>query len=76
MNWDISLGHLRQWYGRSLQRVGTRFENRRLVMSGERAEYRGRLQVRYGAVKHQAQWNWNSLKMQPQPIRSTDKTVS
>jgi len=73
MNWDISLGHLRQWYGRSLQRVGARFENRRMVMSGERAEYSGRLQVRYGAVKHQAQWNWNSLKIQAQSIRSTDK---
>gem|GEM_PF-6730316 len=47
-----------------------------MVMSGERIEYSGRLQVRYGAVKHQAQWNWNALKMQHQPIRSTNKSIS
>lgn len=57
MNWDITVGHFKQTYGRYLQRVGGQFENRKLVMEGERAEYAGRLQMRYGSLKHRALWN-------------------
>lgn len=57
MNWDITIGQVKQTFGRSLQRVGSRFAKRRLVMQGERAEYAGRLQMHYGMLKHQALWN-------------------
>ena len=57
MNWDITIGQVRLAYGRLLQRIGTRVDRRGLVLKGEAMEYAGRLQHRYGALKHQAQWN-------------------
>lgn len=57
MNWDITIGHCKQTYGRCLQSTGSRFGNRKLVLNGERSEYAGRLQIRYGTLKHQALWN-------------------
>lgn len=57
MNWDVSIGRCKQIYGRYLQRTGSQFGNRKLVLEGERAEYAGRLQIRYGSLKHQALWN-------------------
>ncbi len=57
MNWDISIGYCRQAYGRVVQALGRRFESRAMVMTGERIEYAARLQIRYGVLKHQAQWN-------------------
>ncbi len=68
MNWDITIGQCKQSYGRCLQRLGSRMGNRNLVISGERAEYSGRLQMRYGTLKHQALWNLSSS-----PIRSDDE---
>ncbi len=62
MNWDIAFGHGRQSWGRWLQRVGTRFDRRALVLRGEQVEYAGRLQSRYGALKHQAQWGAAPLR--------------
>ena len=56
MNWDISIGQCKQVWGRVLQDMGRRFDRRRLVLDGERFEFSGRLQARYGALKHQAQW--------------------
>ena len=57
MNWDISIGHCKQAYGRNLQWIGGQLGSRKLVLSGERSEYSGRLQMRYGMLKHQAFWN-------------------
>ena len=57
MNWDITIGHSKQAYGRSIQWIGSQIGNRKLVLSGERSEYSGRLQMRYGMLKHQAFWN-------------------
>jgi hypothetical protein len=59
MNWDITIGQVRQTYGRFLQRVGMRWEKRSVILDGERMEYEGRLQHRYGTLKHQAQWGFN-----------------
>ena len=56
MNWDISIGQCKQVWGRVLQELGGRYERRRLVLNGERLEFAGRLQARYGTLKHQAQW--------------------
>ena len=56
MNWDISIGQGRQFYGRMLQAFGRRFDRRKLVLTGERIEYSGRLQSRYGVLKHNVQW--------------------
>jgi uncharacterized protein YjbJ (UPF0337 family) len=64
MNWDISMGTVRQLYGRALQRLGSRLGDRGLVLAGESHEYAGRLQARYGALKHQVQWN-----LRPIPIK-------
>ena len=61
MNWDIAFGQGRQSWGRWLQRVGARLQRRALVLRGEHIEYAGRLQSRYGALKHQAQWSAASL---------------
>ncbi len=68
MNWDITIGQCKQSYGRYLQRLGSRMGNRKLVLSGERSEYSGRLQMRYGTLKHQALWN-----LSPSPIRVDDE---
>lgn len=67
MNWDITIGQCKQHYGRYLQQFGSRIGNRKLVLNGERAEYSGRLQMRYGMLKHQALWN-----LGPSPIRGDD----
>ena len=56
MNWDISIGRFLQSYGRVLQRLGRRLDRRPMVLDGERIEFSGRLQMRYGMVKHQVQW--------------------
>ncbi len=69
MNWDITIGRCKQSYGRCLQRLGIRMQNRILVLNGERAEYSGRLQMRYGTLKHQALWN-----LGPSPIRSDNES--
>ena len=68
MNWDISIGHGKQWYGRMLQGIGRRFDRRRIVLDGERIEFTGRLQMRYGLLKHQAQWGSALLRLQRQPM--------
>ncbi len=67
MNWDITIGQCKQSYGRYMQRIGSRMGNRKLVMDGERAEYSGRLQMRYGTLKYQALWN-----LSPSPIHGND----
>ncbi len=67
MNWDITIGHCKQIYGRRLQRVGAQLDSRKLVLEGERAEYAGRLQIRYGTLKHQALWN-----LSPSQIHNED----
>ncbi len=56
MNWDSWIGQWKQWSGRALREVGRRFGDRRLVVEGERVESGGRMQARYGLMKHQAQW--------------------
>ncbi len=56
MNWDISIGQCKQLYGRVLQSIGQKFDRRKLVLDGERIEYSGRLQSRYGTLKHHVQW--------------------
>jgi len=68
MNWDISIGRVKQVYGRVLQRIGNRFSQRRWVLDGEALEYGGRLQMRYGMVKHHVQWNDEALRLRRQPI--------
>lgn len=65
MNWDISIGYLRQWYGRSLRAIGSRIGNRKLMLAGERSQFAGRLQARYGALKHHTQWSWVFARMRP-----------
>lgn len=64
MNWDISIGQCKRIYGRLLQDLGGRLGRRGLVLRGERSEYAGRLQMRYGMLKHQALWN-----LAPSPAR-------
>jgi hypothetical protein len=62
MNWDISTGRFKQSYGRILQMVGRHLARRSLVLDGEALEYAGRLQMRYGVLKHQVQWNHVPLR--------------
>ena len=69
MNWDISLGRSRQVYGRLLQALGERLNRRQMVLNGEAVEYAGRLQSRYGALKHQVQWSDHALRTHGEPIR-------
>ena len=57
MNWDISIGHCKQAYGRVLQNLGMRFDRRAMVLEGERVQFGGRLQMRYGLLKNEVQWN-------------------
>jgi len=68
MNWDISIGRSRQWMGRLMQATGQRFAARRLVLDGEAMEYAGRLQTRYGLLKHEAQWGGPMTLMKRQPV--------
>ncbi len=63
MNWDIAIGQGKQVYGRALQTLGQRFDRRRMVLKGEQIEYGGRLQSRYGALKHQAQWGAKLIRI-------------
>ena len=56
MNWDISIGQGKQVYGRVLQDLGKRFDKRAMVLEGERIEFTGRLQMRYGLLKNEVQW--------------------
>ena len=75
MNWDISTGRVKQSYGRLLQLVGRRFARRRLVLDGEALEYAGRLQMRYGMLKHQVQWNHAPIRPDRESI-AIKKSVS
>ena len=68
MNWDITIGHCKQTYGRLLQSVGQRTDRRRLVLDGERLEFSGRLQARYGMLKHHVQWNAGLLQLRRQSL--------
>jgi uncharacterized protein YjbJ (UPF0337 family) len=67
MNWDISMGRARQLVGRLLQRVGERIGDRQLVLNGETHEYAGRLQARYGVLKHQVQWSLRPIPIRQEP---------
>ncbi len=67
MNWDIAIGQCKQRYGRILQGIGQRFDHRRMVMNGERLEFSGRLQARYGVLKHQAQWGQDLIRISSRP---------
>ena len=67
MNWDITIGHGKQIVGRVIQSFGRRYDRRRLVLGGERLEYAGRLQMRYGVLKHQVQWNAGLVRIRRQP---------
>ena len=73
MNWDISTGRFKQSYGRVLQTLGKHLSQRKWVLDGEALEYAGRLQMRYGMLKHQVQWNHAPLVQRREPIatRST-----
>ena len=70
MNWDISIGQCKQIYGRVLQACGQRFDRRKLVLDGERIEYGGRLQSRYGMLKHQVQWGAGLARGPRERLRS------
>jgi hypothetical protein len=79
MNWDISIGQGRQLYGRMLQAFGRRFDRRQWVLTGERIEYSGRLQSRYGVLKHTVQWGPTMARIPREsgaaPIRDALPTV-
>ncbi len=68
MNWDISIGRAKQLYGRALQAAGVRLSRRHLILKGEALEYGGRLQVRYGMLKHQVQWSGDALRSRRDPM--------
>jgi uncharacterized protein YjbJ (UPF0337 family) len=78
MNWDISIGHCKQIYGRLLQAAGQRLDRRRLVLDGERLEFGGRLQARYGMLKHHVQWNAGLMQFRRQsiPVRHDDDRLA
>ncbi len=63
MNWDISIGHGRRVYGRVLQSIGRRLDDVQMIVEGQRAESRGRLQARYGVLKHQVQWGAQLIRL-------------
>lgn len=71
MNWDISIGQCRQFFGRALQAYGRRFDRRTLVLNGERMEYSGRLQSRYGVLKHHVQWGAGLARITRENAQST-----
>lgn len=75
MNWDISIGRCKEGLGRGLQWMGARFAHRRWVLDGEAMEYAGRLQTRYGMVKHQVQWGDDSLRLKRQPIAIRERPL-
>lgn len=68
MNWDISIGRSKLMYGRALQAVGRHLDRRALVLDGERIEFGGRLQMRYGMLKHEVQWNAGMMQLRRQSI--------
>lgn len=72
MNWDISIGQCKRLYGRVLQACGQRFDRRKLVLDGERIEYSGRLQSRYGMLKHHVQWGAGLARVPRETIRSVN----
>ncbi len=77
MNWDILIGRARQYAGRLLQSSGQRMDDRRLILRGEALEYRGRLQTRYGTLKHEAQWGGPDFAMRMKPIaRRSEPTLA
>ena len=67
MNWDTSVGWCKQAHGQLLQWLGKRVAQRRLILDGEALEYAGRLQLRYGLLKHQVQWS-HPLAVRREPI--------
>jgi hypothetical protein len=67
MNWDTSIGWCKQAQGQLLQLLGKRLAQRGMILSGEALEYAGRLQLRYGLLKHQVQWS-HSLGLRREPI--------
>lgn len=69
MNWDIATGRSRQFVGRLLQTIGARSSRRKLVLQGEQLEYGGRLQTRYGTLKHQVQWQGRLTTMSSVGVR-------
>ena len=73
MNWDISIGRSKEGIGRSLQWLGARFTRRQWVLDGEAMEYAGRLQTRYGMLKHRVQWGNDALHLEAQPIPVSDR---
>lgn len=76
MNWDISIGHCKQTYGRLLQALGQRLDRRRLVLDGERLEFGGRLQARYGMLKHHVQWNAGPMQLRRRSIPIDDDRLT
>lgn len=68
MNWDISIGRIKQLGGRAVQSAGLRFARRDWILKGEAIEYGGRLQMRYGMLKHHVQWNDDALQLQREPV--------
>ncbi len=68
MNWDITIGHGRQMVGRVMRAFGRRYDRRQAVLDGEQMEYAGRLQARYGVLKHQVQWSSDPSHLRRQPI--------
>ena len=76
MNWDISIGRSKEGLGRMLQRLGARFARRQWVLEGEAMEYSGRLQTRYGLLKHQVQWGDDSFQLKRAPIPVSDRRPS
>ncbi len=73
MNWDISIGRTREAVGRTLQWLGARIARRQWVLDGEAMEYSGRLQTRYGLLKHQVQWGDDALRLKRQVIPVNDR---
>ncbi len=73
MNWDISIGRSKEGLGRALQWLGARCGRRQWVLDGEAMEYSGRLQTRYGILKHQVQWGDDTMHPKRQPIPVNDR---
>lgn len=76
MNWDISIGRCKEMIGRGLQELGMRFARRQWVLDGETMEYTGRLQSRYGMLKHRVQWGNDAARLKPLPISLRERRSS
>lgn len=62
MNWEIIKGNWNQWKGRAKEAWGNLTDDDLDVIAGERDQLIGRLQVRYGWAKEDAEReieNWN-----------------